>query len=54
MKICSVVAELFRVGRRTDRLNEANSRLSLFCETPKKLDDEKNSKLNVAKFSNFV
>jgi hypothetical protein len=30
-----------RTDRQTARHNEANSGLSLVCETPKKLDDEK-------------
>jgi len=32
MKICSVGAEMFHAGRRTDRHDETNSRFSQFCE----------------------
>jgi hypothetical protein len=31
-KICPVGAEMFRVDRRTDRRDEANSRFLQFCE----------------------
>jgi hypothetical protein len=36
MKICPVGAELFHAGGRTDIHDEANSRLSQFCEGAEK------------------
>jgi hypothetical protein len=36
MKIIPVEAQLFHEDRRTDRHDEANSRISQFCESPKK------------------
>ena len=39
MKIRLVGAELFHVGRRKDRYDEANSRFSQFCEDVYKLRD---------------
>jgi hypothetical protein len=57
MKICLVVAELFRADRRTDRQNEANGHSSQFCsftDVPTNFSVHDNFQISPVYFRNSI